>query len=139
MTTRFVSDAEMAEHRADAESRMTSTCIIRRANGLAAQQSGGRQPRAWLIVKADQRCRVSGSARGAAASRTVATDGGDVEVQVRTLHLPHGTTGLVDGDLVEVTAGDSAGQVLRIVEVSTADQTTALRLPVVGARRPEEW
>lgn len=135
----IVTPAELAEHRADAESRMTSRCVIRRDNGLAPQQSDGVQPRAWLTVHTDLPCRVSGPSRGAATSRTVSTPGGDVEVPVRTWSVKHDTTNLEDGDLIEITAGPCAGEVLVIVDASQADQRTAYRVPVIGAHRPEEW
>jgi hypothetical protein len=55
------------------------------------------------------------------------------------LSVPADTSGLLDGDLVEMTGGENAGLVLRVLEVAFQDQATARRLPVVEVQRPEEW
>lgn len=133
----------LAELRAHAESRMgvaagASECTVRRDVGLGEQQPDGSQPREWEVIHSQLPCRLS-TGTGSNSSRTVTAAGGDVEVPVRTCSVPWNTQNLRDGDLIEITAGESAGQVLRIVESAAADHKTALRLPVIGAQRPEEW
>jgi hypothetical protein len=54
-------------------------------------------------------------------------------------HLPASTTNLADGDLIEVTSGEWAGDVFRIVAAIRYDQKTARRLPIVEEPRPTEW
>lgn len=131
--------ARLARGRAAAEARMLSRCTIRRDVGLAPQDpETGRQPREWETIHANLPCRL-GTGTGAHGSRTLPTPGGDIEVPTRDWNVPHGTTNLQPGDLIEITAGDSVGQVLELVSADAADQTTALRLPVIGAHRPEEW
>ncbi len=93
---------------------------------------------AWEIPHADLPCRLASKA-GAGQSRTVSTPGGDVQIASRELHVPAGTPDVRDGDLWEVTEGENAGTVWQVVEADGADQTTALRLPVVAAERPKEW
>lgn len=127
--------ARLERGRAAAEARMLSRCTIRRDAGLAPQDpETGRQPRDWEVIHADLRCRLTGN-----EARNVAAAGGEVDVPARILRVPWNTTGLADGDLIELTAGDATGLVLRIVEIAGSDQTTELRLPVIGAQRPEEW
>lgn len=53
--------------------------------------------------------------------------------------FPASTVDLADNDLVEITAGEWAGSVYRVVEAIKGDQRTARRVPVVEAQRPSEW
>ena len=130
----------LARGRAMANARMTSTCAIRRDGGLGEQDPvTGIQPRIWEQIHVDLPCRLSGNPRGASTSRKLSPASGEVEVPVRYLSVAFDTAGIEDGDLVEITSGERAGLVLQIVESSGADQQTALRLPVIGARRPDEW
>lgn len=75
--------------------------------------------------------------RGAGQTRTITIGQTEVQVAVREWHCPAGTVGLRNGDVLEVTAGDSAGTFLRVVEATSTDQATALRLPVVETQKPE--
>ena len=124
--------------RARAESRMTSTCTIRRRAGTTAG-AGGFQVPGWDVRMTARPCRIAGAAATDRRWRTVKV--GDVEVQVasRVLHLPAGTTGLRDNDYVEITSGEVAGHAFRIVESTIADQQTAVRVQVFEVDRPAEW
>jgi hypothetical protein len=128
----------LPELRAEAEARMTSRCTIRRTSGATTTNPDGFEVPAWTDVLIDVPFRLGGSG-GASASRRVTIGESEVELAVRVGHFPADTEGLADSDLIEVTEGENAGVVLRIVEASWQDQATARRVPVVEVTRPEEW
>lgn len=125
----------VARGRTAAEARMLSRCTIRRktagsdANGFPI----------WDVIHTALPLRLAGIARGQSQSRRVQTGAIEFEVAMRTANFPADTSDLRDGDLVDITSGDSTGMVLRIVEADWADQSTARRVPVVATGRPEEW
>lgn len=127
----------LAAGRRAAESRMTSTAVVRRPGGTTTDENGF-EVDGWTDVYSGP-FRLGGSTSGPAPVRRVSV--GEVELQLaaRIAHFPASTTGLKDGDLIEVTGGENAGAVLRIVEASWQDQATALRVPVVEAQRPGGW
>jgi len=135
-----VSEAELAEARAEAESRMTSRVTIRRppAPGATATVVNGFEVRAWSTVASGVPFRLGGN-QGAGAYRRVTVGSAEVQVATRIGSLPASQTDLKDGDFLDVTAGESAGLVLRVVEAIWQDQATARRVPVVEVQRPEEW
>jgi hypothetical protein len=124
----------LARGRAAAEARMTSRCTIRRKAGETPEGET-----VWADVHTALPFRLAGIIRGAAQSRRIETAGVDFEIAMRTAHFPVSTDDLRDNDLIEVTSGDNAGMVLRIVEADFQDQSTARRVPVVATSRPEEW
>lgn len=122
-----------------AESRMTSRCTIRRATGRGAQnEATGRQTPTWQVTYSSLPIRVGGS-RDAAQTRREDVSGVELQTALRIAHLPHDTSNLRDGDLIEITSGENTGIVLRIVEATWQDQATARRLPVEQVTRPREW
>lgn len=131
--------ARLGAMRARAESRMTSRCTVRRKTGATTTDSNGFKIAVWSVVHTGLAIRLVGTSRGGASSRTL--DLGSVEIQaaVREAHVPATTADLADGDLIEITAGENAGLVLRIVEATWQDQATARRLPVIAEARPKEW
>lgn len=131
--------ARLDRGRAAAEARRGSRCTIRRDGGLGTQREDGVQPRLWPVIHADEPVEVVGAHSGASATRTLSTPSGDVEVPVKYLRFRWDLTGLQDGDLVEITAGRTAGETFQLLEVTPADNQTALRIPVIAARRPDEW
>lgn len=136
----IITPAELAEHRADARDRMDSHGVVRRKTGKTAQNeaTGVEQP-VWAVEHADEPCRyVAGASQGAETRKVVV---GGVEYQVATgrLDFRHDLDNLLDGDHVELTAGECAGTVLRVVEATKGDQRTARRVPVVEVPRPVEW
>jgi hypothetical protein len=128
----------LPELRAEAEARMTSRCTIRRNDGTTTTDPDGFEVPAWTDVLTDLPFRLGGSTR-ASNSRRVTIGETEVELAVRVGHFPASTEGLTDGDLIEVTEGENAGVVLRIIEASWQDQATARRVPVVEVTRPQEW
>lgn len=126
--------------RARAESRMLSRAIIRRKTGQMAQnEDNGRQYPVWAVTHTALPVRIATSAAGAGQTRQITLPGGAVNLAMRTAHLPAATTNLRDGDHIEVTSGESAGLVLKVLEADMSDQKTARRLPVEAVQRPEEW
>lgn len=93
------------------------------------------------MVVHEGKLRLAGSERGVSSYRTASIAGVEVQVANRAAHFPIAarSAGFQDGDLIEVTAGENAGTVWRVVEADSADQKTALRLPVIAADRPVEW
>lgn len=116
---------------------MTSRCTIWRESGGGQNEETGTESD-WSSVATDVAFRLGGSDRGASGSRVVGTPAGEVAVATRVASFKWDQP-LSDGDLLEVTAGDCAGLVLRVVDSTGQDQATALRVQVVEDRRPEEW
>lgn len=132
--------AREARGRAMAEARMMSRCKVMRATGYLPQdKETGAKHRSWAVIHRDLPFRLTGADAGSSGTRTITIAGVEVQVPVRTAHLPAATADLRDGDLIDITAGDNAGSVYRIVEAEWQDQATARRVPVVGEQRPEEW
>lgn len=119
---------------------MLSRATIRRMTGRMVQnEDTGRQYPVWAVTHTALRLRVATSAAGSGQTRQVTLPGGAVNLAVLTVHLPATTTDLRDGDHIEVTSGENAGLVLKVLEADWSDQKTALRLPVEAVQRPEEW
>lgn len=116
---------------------MTSRALVKRPGGTTTDENGF-EVDGWTTIYSGP-FRLSGSNRGSTGSRTAHVGDIDVELAVRVAHFPATTTGLRDGDVIEVTAGENADNFLRIVEASWQDQATALRVPVVEAQRPGGW
>ena len=134
MSLQAAIDAALPELRAEARARMTSTATVRRKTGLMTQdESTGLEVPEWAAVYAGTMRFVGGS------TRTVTIGGVEFQEATGRADFPHDTTDLADGDLVDITAGEWSGPVLRIVEAVKGDQRTARRVPVVEVARPEEW
>ena len=134
----------LARGRQAAESRMGaenggSTVTIRRRTGQMTTNTRGLEVPEWEDVHVDLPARLSGTAANSAPYSTQNIAGVEFTMPSRVLHLPAATTDLADDDYAEITAGENAGVVVRIIEVGWQDQATARRLPVVGVDRPEEW
>lgn len=76
--------------------------------------------------------RLAANSGGAGPSRTKTTPGGDVTLAVRRADFPAATPALQDGDVIEITAGESVGTSWLVVEADRADQQTAYRVPVIA-------
>jgi hypothetical protein len=124
--------------RAMAEDRMTSRAAIMRKTGGTTTVDGLEVPE-WATVYADTPFRLGGAQRGGAGTRTVTVGGVSTEVALRVGSLPAANSDLADNDFIEITAGENAGLVLRIIEAAWQDQATARRVPVISEQRPEEW
>lgn len=122
-----------------AASRMTSRCTVRRKTGATTTNAAGLAVPVWEDVHADLPVRVAGTSGGASPSTTQTLGPTEVQASRRELHFPHDTTGLKDNDLVEVTSGDCAGLVFRVIEADWADQATARRIAVEATPAPTEW
>lgn len=140
MTLQAAIEATLPFLRAEAEARMTSRATVLRKTGETAQdESTGLEVPVWAAVYIDTPFRLGGSQQGGAGTRTITIGGVEIQVATRVGHFPANHDLLADGDLIEVTAGENAGAVLRIVEAAWQDQATARRVPVVTVDRPEEW
>lgn len=119
---------------------MTSRCKVRRATGRTTQDEGtGEEVPVWDLLYSNLPFRMSGVPSAATPTRLISIGGAEFQQALRTAHVPADVTDLADGDLIEVTSGDNAGRVLRIVEATWQDQATARRMPVVEVDRPAEW
>ncbi|UUW88398.1 DUF6093 family protein [Pimelobacter simplex] len=132
-------EARLERGRAAARARMRSRCTVKRKTGATTKDSEGFTVPVWATVHTDLPLRLAGVARGAASSRAAKVGGAETQIPVRVANLPHDTTDLADGDLIEIDVGENAGLVLQIVEATWQDQATARRIPVTGTERPEEW
>lgn len=114
---------------------MSSRVTIRRRSSRTTQnETTGEESAVWDVVYTDLPFRSDGS-----GSRTVTIGEVTFEDATGVGHLPASTTNLADGDLIEVTSGEWAGDVFRIVAAIRYDQKTARRLPIVEETRPTEW
>lgn len=119
---------------------MKSLATVRRKGGETVQdEDSGLDVPVWDVVHSDLSMRLSGAAASTSPYRAVDLDGVTVTVPARILHFPADTTDLADGDMVEITSGENAGAVFRIIEASWQDQATARRVPAIGDQRPLEW
>lgn len=128
---------ELPNLRQQAESRMASRCTVRRTTGETTTNTEGWEVPEWAVTYSELPIRLGGS--GSTGTRNVTVGETEVQVALRVAHLPAATDDLRDGDLIEITEGESAGMVLQVVEASWQDQATARRVPVVEVTRPEEW
>lgn len=132
--------ARLGHLRTVAETRMTSTANIWRATGKMGQdETTGLEVPLWELTHAAVPFRLGGANQGTSGTRKVTVGGVELQLATRTANLPASTSNLLDGDLIDVTSGENAGTVWRIVEGDWADQQTARRLPIVATERPEEW
>lgn len=131
--------SELPFLRSQAESRMLSRASICRKTGNMTTDDRGLEVPEWATVHADLPVRVAGTAANSAPYRTLNIGGAELTIAARVLHFPAATTDLRDGDLAEITAGDTAGSVWQLIEADFQDQATARRVPAVATERPEEW
>lgn len=136
MTLQAAIDAELGFLQAEAEARMTSRATVWREDPDAPPALvDGLEVPAFVAEQTNLPGRMVAS-RGAGQTRTVSIGQTEVQLAVREWHCPVATTGLRDGDVLEITVG-RVGTFLRVLEATGADQTTALRLPVVEIQKPE--
>lgn len=119
---------------------MDSRVTVRRMSERTAQsETTGEEVPIWDDLYVDHPFRLGGAERGGSGTRAVTVGGVEMQLASRVGHFPHDTYDLADGDLIEITWGENYDTVLRIVEADWQDQSTARRVPVVAADRPEEW
>lgn len=137
-----VTAADLAYFRGLAVERMEQSgrATVRRKSGSTTVD--GMEVPTWTTVASGVPFRVSaGNASLSTPGATRRQVVGNVETMLasRVGHFPASFTDLADNDLIEVTAGENTGLVLRVVEATWLDQSTARRVPVVEVQRPEEW
>lgn len=118
---------------------MTSRVAIMRKTGDTTTDANGYEVDEWATVHADLPFRSDSGGTSDGGSRGVTIGGVTFEDATGTGHMPATTTDLADDDLIEVTSGEWAGDVFRIVAAVRYDQKTARRVPIVEEVRPEEW
>ena len=121
--------------RAEAEARMESAGTAYRRTGYTLDANRLQVPD-WEVVYTGK-CRIS-AGRGPTSSTPETTADLDIARSSMVGHFPHATE-LHDGDLIDVTAGESAGLVFRVVEADQGDQRTACRVRIIQVERPAEW
>ena len=120
-------------------SRMTSRATIKRPSGATTTDANGFKVPGWATLFTALPMRLGGADRGGSGTRAATSGGVEVQLAVRVASFPHDTTGLRDGDVVQVTAGENAGVFVRIVEAAWQDQATARRVPVIETTQPAGW
>lgn len=131
-------ESALAEGRVAALLRMTSTATIYRAGALSAPDPDtGIQSTTYLTIHPATPFRLGGAERGSSGARTQDFGGVEVTLATRVGSLGVAASGIQDGDLIDVLAGENAGTVWRIVEADWADQQTARRVQIIAAERPE--
>jgi hypothetical protein len=129
----------LAAGRRLAEARMTSRATISRKTGRMVKDDNGYEVPEWIVVATDVPMRLSGMAANSSPYKTETPAGGIVNYAARVLHLPVSQSDLANDDLVEITAGENAGTIWRVIEATWQDQATARRVPAEQVKRPAEW
>jgi hypothetical protein len=93
----------------------------------------------WATVHTDLPGRLDAGHGHSGRTRSQDVAGQTFEQPIPEWHVPWGTTDILPGDHIDVTTGDTAPIVLRVLSVPRGDQQTALRLPVEVVDRPSEW
>jgi hypothetical protein len=141
-------ESVLARGRRAAEAILPSTGTIRRHTGTRVTGPDGIEVDGWTVTYTDHpmRLRDVSTSRAGAAPRTTGRAQQGVEVN-HARHIvalrPFDDAGvaldLADGDVIEVTSGENAGAILRIVESDWADDKTTRRVPVEATERPRGW
>jgi hypothetical protein len=132
-------EATLARGRGLAEARMLSTATICRKTGQLVADNNGYESPEWQVVATDVPVRLSGTAANSAPYKTETPGGGTVNYAARVAHFPVSQSDLANDDLIEITAGENAGTIWRVIEATWQDQATARRVPVEQVKRPTEW
>lgn len=109
-----------------------------RKTGDTTEVNGFEVP-VWAAVHVDLPFRSDGGGSSDGGSRSVTVGGVTFEDATGIGHMPATTADLEDDDLLDVFAGEWAGDVYRVVAAVRYDQKTARRVPIVEQARPEEW
>ena len=134
VTLQSAIEAELPNLRAEALARMTSRVDIYRKTDDTTEDANGWQVPVWEVVAYDVPFRLVGG-----DTRKVTVGGVDFQEATARGDLPWDTADLADDDYLDITAGEWAGSVFRVVEAVKGDQWTARRVPVAEVPRPEEW
>ena len=134
MTVQSAIEAELPFLRAENTAAMTSRVdIYRKTDDTTTDENGWEIP-VWEVVAYDVPFRLVGG-----DTRKVTVGGVDFQEATARGDFPWDTFDLADGDYLDITAGEWAGSVFRVVEAVKGDQRTARRVPVAEVPRPEEW
>ena len=134
MTVRAAIEAELPFLRAENTAAMPSRVdIYRKTDDTTTDENGWEIP-VWEVVAYDVPFRLVGG-----DTRKVTVGGVDFQEATARGDLPWDTADLADDDYLDITAGEWAGSVFRVVEAVKGDQRTARRVPVAEVPRPEEW
>ena len=134
MTLQAAIEAQLPRLQAEALARMTSRVDVRRKTGATTTDANGWEIPVWEVVAYDVPFRLVGG-----DTRKVTVGGVDFQEATARGDLPWDTADLADDDYLDITAGEWAGSVFRVVEAVKGDQRTARRVPVAEVPRPEEW
>lgn len=127
MTVQAAIDATLPTLRAEAVTRMRSTALVERIDGVEPDPLTGADVESVAVTQAAVRCRVKTTGRSARVG-TVA--GATVAVPSLELHFPWDAPGLAEGCRVTITESDNpllVGNRYRLVDPGEADQVTAQR------------
>ena len=118
---------------------MASRVAVMRKTGDTTTDANGYEVPEWAAAYVDLPFGLGASSTGDGGTRAVTVGGVTFQKATAVGVLPWDTSDLADDDLVEITSGEWAGSVFRVVEAVKADQRTARRVPVEEVPRPEEW
>ena len=133
MTLQAAIEAQLPRLQAEALARMTSRANVHRAIADPEKVDGYDVPE-WDLIHVGIPFRLVGG-----DTRKVTVGGVDFQEATARGDLPWDTADLADDDYLDITAGEWAGSVFRVVEAVKGDQWTARRVPVAEVPRPEEW
>lgn len=137
MTARLA--AVLARGRARAEQRMQSRVTVHRKGPTKPDPVTGFHRPTWTTPHVGLPFRLDSPGTNDGGSRAVDIGGVEVEGATAMGHVPWDTVDLQDDDLFEITDGECAGDVYRLVKATRTQQKTARRLPLVDAKNGREW
>lgn len=117
----------------------SDAAVLRRTGRQIQNETTGLEEPEWATVHTGPMRLARAVSTLSSGSRRQEIPGGDMQLAARQAHFPAAVTVLLDDDFIDITDGENAGTVWRIVEADFADQQTARRLPVVAEPRPSEW
>lgn len=121
---------------------MTSRANVHRISGSSGQDEGtGLQGVTWETVHADIpfRLKAPGNTASVGNIRLETVGGIEISQALGQGYMPVAINDLLDNDVIEVTVGEWAGTVWRVLEATVGDQLTSRRVPMLQIDRPQEW
>lgn len=120
--------------------KLRSRVTVWRKTGQSAQSgSTGREEPIWDDVHTDLPFGLDGSGTSDGGSHEVTVGGVTYEQATAVGKFPATLVDLRAGDYIEVTDGEWAGSVFTVVAATEADQKTARRVPIAGAKAQAGW
>lgn len=128
-----------AESRMGADNGGCTGDLLRRDGTSTQNESSGLVSHGWITLYTGLPARFTDKGKRTDSFGKLQIAEVQEEQPFRVISLPVATTNMINFDLFRVTAGSQKGSVWRILDASSKDQATALRVPAVWVPAPVEW